>query len=508
MVTEATAATAGQASPADYFDTDSRGQCVNLIIHLLHNTREMPCICGPRGLGKTSFAHHLEALLRDDFKVLWVPLKSGEELAPAVCEQLGVPPSPLPTDWQRLLDELSEDKPLLVLVDDAERLSPNAQQTMLDMADAGIRFVFVGAGLPSPALKSHIREIDLPAFTLDETREFLSYLGRRAGVSVASLDAARLHKSSRGLPGLIIEQMEGRKAAKPAATRQGAGLRSLGLAALLVAVIAAALWFQDEINSLFSPDAGGDQQTVELPLPPQTIPAQPAAGSRPSPVTGPSLAETTEPAPPEAESRQGLAVPKVALPAVELNIRRPVATPSEGASAPAVSAPSAPDEAKPAAVARPPAPKSPSPPVAASTTEPVKPVEPVKPAKQAQPPEQLTPATAGVPAPSPATRQAGLGSVADHDQAWLRAQPADHFTLQLVGSRERSAIDRFIKQYKLPKPYGVFVWERDGKPWYSLVWGSFPDRQRALAASKQLPPAVRKDVWLRDFASIQGLIKG
>jgi len=184
MATETPATAAGQSSQADYFDTDSRGQCVNLIIHLLHNTSEMPCLCGPRGLGKTSFARRLEALMREDFKVLWVPLKTGEELAPAVCRQLRLPHSHPPSDWQRLLDDLPDGRPLLVLVDDAERLSPNAQQAMLDMADAGIRFVLVGSGPPSPALKSHIREIDLPGFTLEETREFLSYLGRRAGVPV------------------------------------------------------------------------------------------------------------------------------------------------------------------------------------------------------------------------------------------------------------------------------------------------------------------------------------
>lgn len=486
MATETPATAAGQSSQADYFDTDSRGQCVNLIIHLLHNTSEMPCLCGPRGLGKTSFARRLEALMREDFKVLWVPLKTGEELAPAVCRQLRLPHSHPPSDWQRLLDDLPDGRPLLVLVDDAERLSPNAQQAMLDMADAGIRFVLVGSGPPSPALKSHIREIDLPGFTLEETREFLSYLGRRAGVPVASLDAAKLYKTSQGRPGVIIEQMEGRGAPKSGTPKRGAGLRFIVMAFLLAGVVGLVLWFQDEINGLLGSMPGHDDYITELPLPPQMAPERSAVVL--PPVADASIVVAAEsPSPGAARATDEKAAPEVALPAVELGAMRPEAPHVPAEPVPVMARPPVQDEASTSTLEQPAVAQLPEPPAAQPA------IEQVESIAQEAPERPVTPL---VGQPSADDGQGG-------GDTWLSDQPADHFTLQLVGARERSAIDRFVSRYELPKPYGVFMRDLGGKPWYSLVWGSFPDRNSALAASRQLPPSVRKDVWPRDFGSIQ-----
>lgn len=492
MTSEMPAPATGQSPQGDYFDTASRGQCLNLIIHLLHNTREMPCICGPRGLGKTRFARHLETLLREDFKVLWTPLKTGEDLVPAVCRQLGITQSPLPSDWTRVLDERPVGKPLLVLVDDAERLSPNAQQAMLDMVDAGVRFVLVGAGLPSPALKSHVREIDLPALNLEETHEFLNYLGRRAGVSVASMDAVKLHKLSRGLPGIIIEQMEGRRTGKAVAPKRG-GSRAVLLAVLLVGGAGLALWYQDEINRLFGVGPAHDRYTVELPLPPQLEPGPSSAETAPaqmleSPASeetaGPATAVMTAPAP--LVTPEPKAAPEVALPAFRLDTTpQPEPEIAVGPEAP-VAAP------------------VPETPPAAGPVGPQAAGEPAEPTTAAEIPAEATPPQpepATTPAP-PATETAAAGS-GDAGQAWLRSQPGDHFTLQLVGARERSAIDRFVRRHDLPEPYGVFVRDLGGRPWYSLVWGTFPSRDAALAAGKRLPARIQKDIWPRDFASIQ-----
>jgi septal ring-binding cell division protein DamX len=90
---------------------------------------------------------------------------------------------------------------------------------------------------------------------------------------------------------------------------------------------------------------------------------------------------------------------------------------------------------------------------------------------------------------------------------WLNAQPGQNFTLQLVGSRDRSSIDQFIHRYGIAKPYAVFVRDLGGSPWYSLVSGSYPSRGSAIAARAKLPKGVA-GVWPRTFASIREQLRG
>jgi DamX protein len=92
----------------------------------------------------------------------------------------------------------------------------------------------------------------------------------------------------------------------------------------------------------------------------------------------------------------------------------------------------------------------------------------------------------------------------DPAMAWLRSREPDRYTLQLIGSRERAAIDRFVERHGLRPPYAVFERALREAPWYSLVVGDYADRQSAVAARSDLPSALRdSDVWPRSFGSIQ-----
>ena len=87
---------------------------------------------------------------------------------------------------------------------------------------------------------------------------------------------------------------------------------------------------------------------------------------------------------------------------------------------------------------------------------------------------------------------------------WLKSQPPGRYTLQLLGARDRAAIRRFARRHRIPQPWAVFERELDGRPWYSLVAGSYPDRAAAVAARARLPAAIaRAGAWPRTFGSIQ-----
>ena len=90
------------------------------------------------------------------------------------------------------------------------------------------------------------------------------------------------------------------------------------------------------------------------------------------------------------------------------------------------------------------------------------------------------------------------------DGDWLKTRKPGNYTLHLVGARDRAAIEKFIRTHRLARPYAVFSRDLDGRPWYSLVAGDYPNRDAAVAARARLPAAVQTaGVWPRTFASIQ-----
>lgn len=107
------------------------------------------------------------------------------------------------------------------------------------------------------------------------------------------------------------------------------------------------------------------------------------------------------------------------------------------------------------------------------------------------------------PAPPPVARPVPRKSAASSDVAWLRSRQGGRYTLQLVGAREKAAIDRFIRRHGIERPYAVYQREMSGSPWYSLVAGDYRDRDEAVAVRDRMPTALAgSGVWPRTFASI------
>jgi DamX protein len=92
--------------------------------------------------------------------------------------------------------------------------------------------------------------------------------------------------------------------------------------------------------------------------------------------------------------------------------------------------------------------------------------------------------------------------------SWLESRKPSHYTLQLVGARDRASIEKFIRRHGIRPPYAVFERNLKGAPWYSLVAGEYPDRAAAVAARAALPDGLeRSGVWPRTFESIYKLIQ-
>ena len=80
------------------------------------------------------------------------------------------------------------------------------------------------------------------------------------------------------------------------------------------------------------------------------------------------------------------------------------------------------------------------------------------------------------------------------DTDWIRQQADNHYTIQLFSSYEQQAIDRFVKKYALQGDIARFSSKRNGKTWFSLIYGSFTTKQAANDVIVGLHPDLRKQL--------------
>lgn len=94
-------------------------------------------------------------------------------------------------------------------------------------------------------------------------------------------------------------------------------------------------------------------------------------------------------------------------------------------------------------------------------------------------------------------------SPAPHGLDWLRRQDRSHYVIQLVGTRDLTAAGKFLDEHKLGAEGSWFTTSYQGKPWYVVVYGIYPDNASARAAIKSLPEHLRSGLpWPRSVASL------
>lgn len=86
-------------------------------------------------------------------------------------------------------------------------------------------------------------------------------------------------------------------------------------------------------------------------------------------------------------------------------------------------------------------------------------------------------------------------------QNWIKQQNKNHFTMQLLGTHQKSTLPEYLKKFALKNDAAMFKTKRNGKDWFTLIYGHYPTKAAAQSAAKELPKGVSKP-WIRSFASI------
>lgn len=460
-----------------YADAD-REQRLDLMQHLAPYS-EILLVIGGQGAGKTALLRQFIARAAETWRTALVSAYPGmdrEELLAATLGAFGLPLDvSVPLERRRavLLDHLHALRqgarmPILI-IDDAHHLDSDALELLLDLCEQNeaehlLAMILVGTSqlqtmLAEPALAPLQNRVahtfDVPPFTEYDTARYLRHRMRAAGAAdegpFTPEVVSKIHTATGGVP-VAINEMAHYVLSERTPSGTGAAARASRSAS------------EDAASRMSGPRRRMDKRWIAAAVAGIAIVAVFVAGrfggeETPSERT---VALSPPPAPP---------------------------APSEGAQVMR-------DEPPPVAA---------EPPLAA--TEPPTPAAPPPPIVEA-PPAPATPPRAAVmpPPPTPVAKTPPAAPSATPDVKgveWVRAQPSDHSTLQLMALKDEQAVRRIIVRHRLTDA-AYFPVRRDGRILYVLVYGSYPSREAATRAAAELPAGlISGQPWVRNFQALQ-----
>ncbi len=239
--------------------TQERTRKLELLIHLLANSRQALVVCGPEGIGKSTFLTVLQTRKIDSW--LYCPVKGTVKLTIETIQKQLVQ-AIKPNHLQNMtLNALSgafrrlekQHKKIILMIDEAGQLSPGLINTLIDYAanNPVLRIVFVLTheelddkySSDNALDEGHL--IEIPPLSQQQCGEFLQHLATksRSPVSFNDIDdalIAAVYFETQGIPGLMVVKLPALEEAIP-------GNHSLWiLVAAVIGLIALALgtqWF-------------------------------------------------------------------------------------------------------------------------------------------------------------------------------------------------------------------------------------------------------------------------
>ncbi|MCV4156851.1 AAA family ATPase [Pseudomonas aeruginosa] len=518
--------------PGFKFFPAQRKPVLGQLHHLARYSQLLLLVTGPLGSGKTLLRQALVASTNKDavLSVVISARTAADEtsLLRQVAQGLSINQASLEAILTKVAQLAITGQDVYLMVDDAEQLQDSALEVLLLLASGtneGRLHVFL-FGEPSllPRLEvfsegeERFHAIELQPYSEEETRDYLAQRleGAGQGIELISNDLlVDIHEQSEGWPGAInqvardalIEAMLANRGAARKATGGSFNLPKKHLVILAVVAIGViAAWFMQGKSKPEAPQTASTELSMNGGTPAQA--QQPGSGPAvefngssqplPLPLVGESQPVIREPLAQAAgqggDDEGGL--PSAAVPPTVSSSAPPVTPLANNGVTPMHPVPPAPTEpTEPTAPAATPTPAPAAPVASAPASKPAPAPAPAKPAAS-------KPATtaAAKPASAPAAKPASGGGAGSQ---WYRNQSGGNFALQILGTGSEANAQAFIRQQG-GGDFRYFKKTLQGKPFYVVTYGSFPNRAAALAAVKKLPSKVQAGKpWPRTFASIQ-----
>ncbi len=492
-----------------YLDA-AREKLLNQLLHLAQSSGLLLVVSAEDGCGKTTLLSQF--MQRAGSALRCCPISAG----PSMTEQqllakmgacLELPENLNKTAALKLLEDQAfilqrNDLLPVMLIDDAHTLPADTLALLLQLqrsdntdensADSPWKIVlFTHPGLTAELMQLNARMhfIHLPAMDEQQTAKYLLHRLRMAGFKQESpftdRDIAFIHKHAQGNLAQVhqlahqVLLKKHTRIRKPMEQKQmdKPGLKikpGVWLSIIAVIILSMILFFQERINKVVD-----SANTTELALPQDSleIPTAQEYILKKIPDPEPKLVDIT-----------GTAKDKAMADSEDKSIEQPAtATTIEQQHT----------EARPKQLA-----------AKEETTEKSLPTtDTVTTTVAIQPPEQSKPA--------PVTKNKAAAKLETmlqrhriHDKSWIMQQSPATFTAQLIGSSTAETLYRLAKNPAMGDKAAIYHVLRNGKDWYVLIYGNYPDKETIRKAVAKLPASLRKGgPWLRNFEAVQAEIR-
>lgn len=552
-----------------YFYTDAeRAQALNLLQHLTHYSNLLLIVQGEEGAGKTAMRQRFVKNAEPDWCICEVQantMMDAEQLLFQAAQGFGV--TQLPEDSGQLQEMLyarvatlhhNEQAPILI-VDDAHLLPKDALLAIFNLADAYVNDVnllriilfadpiiekIINSKEVRPLRERITHTMEVTPFNEESTADYLKHRLAVAGLNSGSPFTPKMIKkifrSSKGVAARINDyahQMlnEGDIDVSieipedvVSVSRQRRGNMPIVFISIAVVAVALVLVFQDRINQLFEPEP----PVAETDKPEQEpVLAQiPQTESQPVQEKIISLREQAQPSKPEQPVQQDVPVTSDMTPSVQPDSSTKTDTAQTSSVQPelpslqlhSVDPDPVPAKMTPQSISISGQGFTPQSEVMVSwgTKQKKLAASQIEIKSDTQIDISITVGKSeeqwNVRVVDPQRGQSNLLAFdvkmvmlddGNQKEKWIASQSPENFTLQLFGTHDKQNADSFIQKHKLQGDVGYFESDRNNKPWYSVVYGSYPDQAAAKKGAAQLPASLSKvKPWVRRFDDIQASI--
>lgn len=212
--------------------TRERTRKLELLIHLLSNSRQALVVCGPEGIGKSTLLKVLQERKIESWLYCLVKgnadlsfEKIQEQTAQAIKQNLLDKQAQALSGVFRLVE--SRHKKIILMIDEAGHLAPGLINTIIEYAAKNpvLRVIFVlthddlYVKNTSDSAIDDCHLIEIPPLSEKQCGEFLQYLSAKPRSQVAYNEIsdgmiAAVYGETQGIPGRIIAELPGLEGAK------------------------------------------------------------------------------------------------------------------------------------------------------------------------------------------------------------------------------------------------------------------------------------------------------
>ncbi len=457
------------------FLAPERQQKFDLLLHLLANLPRLILLAGPDGIGKTTFLHQLKAEALPGWRVCLLEADERlnlETVQQALSRGLGLQETTEAALSAQLQRMGAANEVLVLALDEGGRLLPGVLDAVWRFAARYDALRMVVALRPDDLHVKGVTDrwavedahvIEIPPLSEDQTRIFVCRLWARLGRREPDEGLVRaVYGRSHGIPARVRREALERIGRPPVRWHRAMAKPVYVALGIVSSLVVGLTYWQQRHPIATEAEAGGkraERRIATEPAPRQALPRPPAS------VTP---------------------VPEIDSPGTEKDVGKGVVSVPE-ADTPAAAMSAGPGVA-PVAVD--------------STAEPGGQRDDA--VSKAEPAAEVPSARAGDPEPVDSeTIPEALGI---KDAQWLLAQDPLHFTWQIGAFDDARELIRFARRYRQLRPLAYYRKRRQGRQWYSLLFGVYPTVKEARQALAGLPTEIGRP-WLRRLRSVHKEIR-